>query len=340
MSPPPETPGPYAEQTAANTRTDWLSGQQPLEADLDGIDGYAADMKTISENLRDLKARLSPLGDLPNSAWDGYVLAEAAYMKSRFTGDFAEFSQYFFNLEQALMNVGMVAQTISDAYRGTDGWSAASLDTVRWAFGDANVPTPAGLPSMMPQTTFFDALQAARENGAGPTTPASPDTWTNQEPVVEDGVTTLRATNQDGDVRTVTEQFVPGTGLVTTVTVTDRDGNVLSETRETSSSYSYPYGHTSTVATEQDGQPAGRTTTSTSSNGAEGGYTETTSRTDGEGEPTGGTATRRVDGDGDQTLTTENADGQTTSELHIGEDTQGAGDLESPANEAIERLTG
>jgi hypothetical protein len=74
-------------------------------------------------------------------------------------------------------------------------------------------------------------------------------------------------------------------------------------------------------------------------NGAAGGHTETTTGYDADGQQTG-TTQRAVDGDGNQVITTENEDGETTSEVHIGADTEGPGDLESPADEALRRLTG
>jgi hypothetical protein len=111
---PPEN-NPYSEQTEHNTRTEWLNEQEPLDVELDGLTDYAANMKTLSENLRDLGATLNPLGTVPTQAWEGMVLEEMNYMRHRFLGNYAEFKQYLANLQMALMNIGMAAQTIADA---------------------------------------------------------------------------------------------------------------------------------------------------------------------------------------------------------------------------------
>jgi len=340
---PPEN-NPYSEQTEHNTRTEWLNEQEPLDVELDGLTDYAANMKTLSENLRDLGATLNPLGTVPTQAWEGMVLEEMNYMRHRFLGNYAEFKQYLANLQMALMNIGMAAQTIADAYRGTDGWSAASVDAVRFAFGDRSVPPPGGLPTGINYQTYFDALSQMRQTGGADSD--RPDAvWTPPERTEENGVVRFTSTNQYGETKVISQQLVPGQGYVTTITLTDRDGNVISESRQTSysaypSSYVYISGTGTAVTT--NGETTVLRSSTTRVTDPDGGYTETTTEYVNDRES--GTTTHVVDEDGNQVVTTTRPDGQggdeVVREVHIGANTEGVTDPNySPARRALNGLS-
>ena len=50
---------PYAEQTEANTNTNWLDDQKPVDVDPDGLTGYAKSMLTIQGNVTGPAGRTS-----------------------------------------------------------------------------------------------------------------------------------------------------------------------------------------------------------------------------------------------------------------------------------------
>jgi len=60
---------PYAEQTEANTNTNWLDDQKPVDVDPDGLTGYAKSMLTIQGNVTGQLGDLSLLGSTPSRAW-------------------------------------------------------------------------------------------------------------------------------------------------------------------------------------------------------------------------------------------------------------------------------
>lgn len=339
MSPPKpyKEQTPYEAQTDANTSQEWLSDQEPLDVDLDGLSDYASNMKTISDNLRDLSGQLQLLQTLPTQAWEGDVIGEAAYMRHRFIGDYAELQQYMANLQQALMNIGMAAQTIADAYRDTDGWSAADLNAVKWAFGDHTVPRPAGLPDGIEYKTFFELQHEQRQAQLGDEQSDRPAAvWSDQPPQTQDGVTTFVATNQYGETRTMTERYVPGVGRVITTVVTDRSGKEISRTEQTTWSAQVAGNvHQSTQTTKVNGEVTGKTVTTTVTNGS-GGYSETTSNLDASGNVTGSTE-RTVDANGNQVIIRRDSDGNEIQRVHIGADTPGAEGSSSPALDAQQR---
>ena len=345
MAPPDEDPyNPYEPQTLHNTRTDWLDDQKPLDVDLDGLTDYAANMETLSENLRDLQGSLKLLATVPNQAWDTAVLSEMGYMRHRFQGNYAELAQYLGKLQVALMNIGMAAQTIADAYRETDGLSAASVDAVRFAFGDHRVDPPSGLPAGIDYQTYFQHL-ANQQQTPGQEASDQPDAlWSDPVNTEENGVTTYTSTNQFGHTRVMTQELVPGRGYVYTTTVTDKHGNVISRSQQTSysatpSSYIQISG-TRTTTTVGDQQFTSSTSTSRFSR-PEGGYTETTTNYQNGNET--GAIIHDVDAQGNQVVTTTRPDDkgedEVIRELHIGANTDGVTNPnESPANDALRSL--
>jgi len=323
------TENPYESATRHNTNTEWLNEQEPLDVELDGLTDYAKNMKTLSENLRDLQSALDMLGTVPTDAWENMVLPEMAYMRHRFLGNYAELSQYLAQLQTALMNIGMAAQTVADAYRGTDGWSAASVDAVRFAFGDHSVAPPGDLPSGFNYQTYFDALNQQNQQGGG--SDNRPDAQWSTPVQQPDG--SFVSYNQYGEKRVLTQD-----GNVFTITHYDRNGNKLSEVQQTSTSVAptsyFHFTETTTRTTYGDTQSVSRTTTARNSNPG-GGYTETT--TTYRGSEVTSTTTRTVEADGSQVITTTSPDGD-SREIHIGADTPGGDLSDSPAEDALRRL--
>jgi hypothetical protein len=334
---------PYREETRSNTSTGWLDDQQPVDVDPDGLTGYAANMLTIMENLLSHQSYLTQLASMPNKAWEGPVLGDAGYARARFLANYTELMNYISHLGLALNNIGNAAQTVADAYSGTDGHSAANLNAVLFAFGDQSATRPAGLPPMIGKTYFQDMIEKRARGGeaaAAPTMFGDEGTWDQRTNA--DGSVTQIAHGPNGQRMEITSVSIPGgLGTVTTTVIYDAGGRVLSRTSENRSTYLDGNSVVTTTTTSSGGQ---RTSTTT----------ETTTYGDG-GQVTGeSTENVQYGPDGSQTststtTTTEPGGTQVTEQrrgddvtrrTEVGEQTSGGGATrpDSPAADATRRV--
>lgn len=330
------TENPYEEQTAANTSQTWLADQVEVDLDLDGIREYATNMITIKENLSSHTGYLSLLGSMPTDAWDGGVLGEAAYVRHQMLGNYGELRQYLAYLGTALDNIGMAARTIADLFSSTDGWSAADLNAVNWAFGDRSATRPDNVPSYIGDT-FWDKYFEARNDPDG-APPADSTAWVDQGQVTGGpfGMVTQTAIGPNGQVKKVTTYSPPGAGTITTTTIYNARGEVISTT-STQSSTHLDGNTVVTRAVTTDG--SGRTTgtqeerTTYDSDGNVVG--ESRENRNADGDVTSTTSTR-TNADGTQTTTTSSGSGPERTVV-TGEQTEGVnGPPESPAQQALE----
>ncbi len=332
MAPPNKPPtNPYQEQTGHNTDTAWLDGHKPVDVDIDGMVDFAKNMVTVKGNLDGSTSYLDLLGSLPSQAWEGGVLGEAAYIAQRMGFHYAEFMQYVMFLSQGLNNIGMAAQTIADAFQGTDGWSAATLDTVEFAYGDTGRGAPPGLPTGFPTKTWQQAFDenAAKGNGA---MSGQLDQWTVQSTVSAGPATITTYVNQDGLTRTITAY-----GGTTTTTLKAADGNVISSSSQTSSTELV--GNTVVTTTafyDGKGNRTGSRTEETTSSGGQ--VTEHRTETRAPDGTVTGTKTTTTNSDRTQTITTTR--GNDTRVVEIGEQTEGetSGSVDSPARDAMDDI--
>jgi hypothetical protein len=334
---------PYQDATDHNTSTTWLADQQPVDLDLDGLAEYAKSMKRIQENLVGELGQLADLARLPTAAWAGDVLGEADYVRTRMGDNSIEMSQYLQRLRDALLNIGMAAQTVADTYASTDGWSAASLNTVLFAFADPRASRPNGLPPFVTNTTYADKKREfeAQQNGAAPA-PTSPDwgnpqSWTQRQNA--DGSVTQIATTADGHRMEITST---GTGAVTTTTtVFGPNGAQLSTSSQRNATTSWQYGSTTTTTDTRDGKVTGSTTRSTTNTGGSA-TTETVTTRDPKGTETSRTTVvTETHDDGSQTITTRNAKGEVVDEVRVGPQTAGGpGPGSSPYKQALDGIPG
>ena len=278
-------------------------------------------MQSAQLDLASRMAHTSRLISMPNDAWAGAVLGEASYTRQQMIANDGELIRYLGHLGTALNNIGMAAQTVADIYSSTDGTSAASLDAVKFAFGDQSVPRPAGLPPGVGQT-YWDKYLQERANGEPPL-PATSEQWS--APVASATSpyqTTQVSTAANGQRREITTTQVPGSStLVVTTTVYGADGRVLGSSSERSTTYTS--GSTITTATEtyQNGKLTGSTEKDTTYTGGEV-TTEITRNEDGKGNSTGGIR-ETVDHTGSTTTVTVNGKGEETDKVVVGPQTQG-----------------
>lgn len=326
---------PYENATRFNTSTDWLNDQKPVDLDLDGMADYAQSMKRIQENLRNELGYMDDLHSIPINAWEGAVLGEADYVRTRMGDNATELSEYIRRLNDALLNVGMAAQTIADTYASTDGWSAVSLNTVLYAFADERASRPAGLPSFVTGETYKDKMREA-EAAAGPPAANSPDwgnpsSWDTRENA--DGSTTQTATTADGHRMVI----ITSPSGSTTTTVYGPNGARISMTGTQVSTASGSYYHSTTTTETRDGHVVSSTTRSTVAGSAN---TETVVTRDAHGTETGRrTITTETNEDGSQTVTTRDAAGNITEQVQTAPQTAGGPSAdESPRQRAYDTI--
>lgn len=199
---------PYQLATKANTNTDWLSDQTPVDVDIRGMGDFAQNMKTIQGNLTSELGYVDDLHTVPMKAWEGTVLAEAEFVRTRMSENATELTQYLQRLSTALLNIGMAAQTIADTYGATDGFSAIDLNAVQFAFAEPGAKRPAGLPSHVTGETYRQKLAAAQPaqqpQQPRPGTPAQPPgqgkRYTETVRTNPDGTQTVTRKDSDGKV--------------------------------------------------------------------------------------------------------------------------------------------
>jgi hypothetical protein len=252
---------PYPQQTDANVHAPWLDGGPPLDVKLEGLRKYAKHMADQELDLVTRGTHLGRLTQMPEDAWSADVLGEAAAVKMQVLANASEFFAYLGMLGRTLHNVGSAAQTIADSYGTGDAMSAASLNDVLFAFGDKTKPRPPGLPKGIGET-YWD--QQASGKAAPPD--AGSGLWTDGGTKQVSPIQTVQTSfGPNGEKREVRVTSVPGGGgTVTTTTVYDAKGNVVTST--SSRVTSYFSGNTQTTTEESydaKGNKTGSTKTTT-----------------------------------------------------------------------------
>jgi hypothetical protein len=328
---------PYSEQTAVNTDPGPSGGGLPVDVDLDGMVAYAEQMQAASSDVFNRVPDHSELGTMPLNGWDGDVLGEAQYFRHKLQTNAAELNQYLGNLGLALLNVGMAAQTVADAYGNSDGWSAASLDTVMFAFGMPGATRPEGMHPMVGTETYWGNYYKQMRDGTAPVDPGSTD-WTEQPTVYMGNMSIQTATLPNGQRRTIETRSGPD-GVMTTTTVYAANGDVISRNGQlVSARYSNGSAYQTTTTYDQNGGVTGRTEERRTTNSDGDVTSESTSTYDDKGELQD-TVTTNVDGDGSSTTTTTDRDGNVVDRSAVGADTEGSrGMPDSPYMEETDRI--
>ncbi|HEU4421339.1 MAG TPA: hypothetical protein VFR67_02230 [Pilimelia sp.] len=333
------TDNPYQDQTDANTSLTWLGDQKKVDLDLDGIREYAANMVTVKENLSSHTGYLDLLGQLPTDAWEGGVLGEGAYMRQQMMNNYGELRQYLAHLSTALDNIGMAARTVADLFSSTDGWSAADINAVNWAFGDKSATRPDNVPSYIGDTYWDKYFEAMNDPEGAP--PADSGAWVDQgQTVGPGGMVTQTAIGPNGQIKKIVTSTPPGGGAITvTTTIYNARGEVVSTSSSRTSTYLD--GNTvvtRTVTTDGSGQTTGtKEDRTTYSDGTV--VAESSESRNADGDVTSSTTTRTND-DGTQTTTATSGDGPARTTT-TGPQTPGVtGVPDSPTQQALEDIQG
>jgi hypothetical protein len=332
-----KTYNPYYEQTNVNTNQPWVGDGLPVDIDLDGMTEYAEQMEAASRDVITRFGNLMPLAQMPFNAWDGETLGEAKHFRDQFQLNAQELFQYLRNLSTALLNVGMAAQTVADAYGNSDGWSAADLDAVMFAFGMPGAARPEGLHPMVGNETYWGQQFKQQEEGTAPIDPGSTE-WGEETTSTWPYGSVTTATHPNGQTREILIESVGG-GTLTTTTVYARDGSIVTQTSQmVSREYVGNSTRTTTTNYDRDNNVTGRTEQNSTYNDDGDVTRASTSTYDGSGN-LANTVTTSTGSDGSQTTRTTNAEGEVTNESATGANTEGSvGVPDSPAFEEIERI--
>ena len=202
---------------------------------------------------------LAPLAQLPARAWTGDVLGEADAIRAQLEANSAELTTYLGKLAESLGNVGSAARTVAESYRAGDAISAASLADVRFAFGEAGAPRPAGLPREI-GATYLD------QQVASASLPATDSPQWQEGPVTPISAyqTLQTATGPHGERREVLTFTAPGGATTATTTVYDPAGETItSSTTRTSVRADGPIRTTTVETFDADGKLTATTETRT-----------------------------------------------------------------------------
>jgi hypothetical protein len=325
--------GPYEYATEQNTSMDWLNDLKPVQAKLNDMHDYAKALSTIATNLQTHRMRvIQQIGDMVEGGAFGGGFPEVDYAGQLHGQNLSEFNQYLQNLFDGLQHSANASQAIADAYAGSDGFSAISLNTVQFAFGDPSASRPEGLPAGMQTFSQNQAKAMAAAAAKGGAVTHDDAVWTPMSTTVNpDGGTTQIYTDQYGETRKITVSIDANGHHITTNT--GPEGTTTID----ESSYSYPLGTYSTSTTTDT---KGKVSTSGSETYDVGGTTITDSTSGGKEQSQ---TTVSYSADGSQTKTTyvyDDKDHRTISErVTVGADNpvdNGAPD--SPANDTIEDI--
>jgi hypothetical protein len=329
-------PNPYDEQTAINTNQAWPGDGPAVDVDLDGMTEYAEQLEAASQDVMSRAGNLMSLTSMPSQAWGGIVLAEAAHFRNQFSANANELFAYLRELSTALLNVGMAAQTVADAYGNSDGWSAASLDAVMFAYGMPGATRPAGLHPMVGNETYWGQQEKQQREGTAPIDPNSTE-WGPETVSTAPGLQILTSVHPNGQRREIKMEQT-GDGVLTTTTVYARDGSIVTQTGELVSSQYAGSSVQTTTTTYSGGTVTGRTEARRTYESDGDVHSETVRTYDADGRLED-TVTTTTGDDGSRTTTTTDAAGTVTEKTAVGADTEGStGVTESPGLEELDRI--
>lgn len=330
--PPVGSSDPYSDATTQNTDLSWLDDCKPVDVDLHSMVDYAKNMVIVADNLKDHQPRvLDQMRSLVEDAFQG-GFPEISVIAHTHGSNMAEFTQYLSFLQAAVNNIGMAAQTVADAYSNTDGWSAATLDAVEFAYGDPDAQRPSGLPAFIgKQGTYYDRYFAQLED-ADQNAPKddAQHTWTIDMTYTVGNSTYTIYKDQNGEFRTV--QVVHDGNTETVYDTTDGKTHVTTKT--TNTTY-FPGGSSTTTTTTADGKPHGRQIVTTYQG------TTTTTQYNADGDPTSSSTTVNTADGTTETNYSYGSDGSqhTTSQVTVGTESPGVGNnVDDPGAAAVQDL--
>ncbi len=323
--------GPYQSDTDQNTSKAWLGDFTKIDAKLSGMSDYAKALMTISDNLQTHRIRVTQ--QIGSVLTDGAFLGgfpEVSYAATLHGQNFSEFNQYLQNLYDGLQHSGNAAQAIADSYGDKDGFSAVSLNDVRFAFAEPGATRPAGLPSFYGETFSQQQAKAQAAAAKDGKTAAHPDAiWALTTSSTDDaGNTYSTYTDQYGDVRSISV-VIDATGHKIT-TMTGPEGKTVTDEM----TYSFEFGsYTTTTSTD----PTGKVSTAETNTTYAGNTTTTESASDGK---THSVTTVTYNANGSQTTSTYSVDASgsrtLTQQVTVGQDnTVQLGAPDSPSNDAL-----
>jgi hypothetical protein len=214
----------------------WSQGEKAVDADLDGMADFVANMGTLQDNLATHSWYFTEVSELPHKGLGVKGYEEGVGAMRMISANAAEFQEYFQMLKQAHLNIAMGGQTCIDAMGGKDDLNGISLNAVNFALAIAGTKQPPGLPPALAKQlgeTWQDvyskqlAAQPDPASGGGETSKWTPGGSGSSGPTSTPGMTTKTMTDQYGNTRTIATTKDKGT---TIITETSADGRTVTTT--------------------------------------------------------------------------------------------------------------
>jgi hypothetical protein len=148
-------------------------GEGSLEANLKDLDKYGLRVNMLGlEVMTSAGKAFTSMAHTTGGAFekftDGGVFAEATVVTGLLNHHMSDFRQFLADVAAGMKYTGAAARVIAACYSETDLESGASLDDIGFAFGDAGVGRPKGLPKDAGTQTFSQEAAAAGDGGGQP----------------------------------------------------------------------------------------------------------------------------------------------------------------------------
>jgi hypothetical protein len=208
---------------------------------------------------------------------DAGVFPEGAMAARSISGRLAQFQMFMTDLNEGVRNVGSGAVVIAEIYENADSENGATVNDVGFIFGDPSARGPEGFRNGDVKT-FSDVAEETGQNAMALTSDES-----LARPLSYPYGTIY--TFPDGSTKHITSRTEAGAhntsdAIVTTTTITDKNGNVISTVTERAYSNHMGYNYTTQTTTTGD-ERNNRTSTTTTAEAPDGDITvsNTTSTT-------------------------------------------------------------
>jgi hypothetical protein len=191
------------------------------------LNQYALSVTTAAGQAFGTMASLT--GEAFETFTKGGVFAEATVVSGLLNHHMSDFQHFVEDASKGIAYTGAAAQVIAASYSEADLQSGASIDDVRFAFGDAGIRRPHGLPKDAGTQTFSQQQQAA--GGLPAALSGDPRMAVSDE--YHPGYASHTFADGSWMTTTTTQRVGPnGTETVTETVICDANGKVLRRTSQ------------------------------------------------------------------------------------------------------------
>jgi len=278
------------EDRESTSTTDYDSFGSKVNVEVTDLVSYYQEMSMLSGEIG--TAAGTAMGEmsmmiatgLNQPGGDAGVFPEGAMAARTMSSRLAEFQMFVTDLHEGVRNIGSAAVVVAEIYENADSENGATVNDIGFAFTDPNARGPAGFRGGDVKT-FYDLAQETGQNAMALTSDES----------LARGLSYPYGTIYtfpDGSTKHITSRTEAGGHntsdvTVTTTTITDKNGNVISTVTERSYSNHMGYNYSTTTSTTGD-ERNNRTSSTTTAEAPDGDITvsnTTSTTTDGKQGP-------------------------------------------------------